>query len=316
MMTTPTKPTEAQLREALLWLEAGRGFAGQVKALQDAIDELVAARVALEVINGIRNSVVGLQRLSWSEHIYPLVAALDAAGMEGLDYPEARANVGTLLERLATAQRERDEARAELKELRSILVWWNENVGDLEKIWSALLDEARAQRDHYHDKVEQLTGALQKIHDASEGTVEQLKEARAEIASLKAEVQVAWADCHDGSCRACAKCFDALQKEVERLKGQVRQHLRSFEGHVYIKNETWAEKCDALRQLEAQRDELAEVLRAVLADVERAAVQNVIWSDTQRAVRAVLAKVPPKECRHGSDVWEACADCAGAKVGR
>jgi hypothetical protein len=59
---------------------------------------------ALRKINDIRDSIIGLQALNWSEHVYPLVAALDAAGYEGMGYPEARAYYGTLLERAVKAE--------------------------------------------------------------------------------------------------------------------------------------------------------------------------------------------------------------------
>lgn len=59
---------------------------------------------ALEKINAIRNNIVGSQSLNWSEHAYPLVAALDVAGIEGQPYPEAREYVGTLLERVNRAE--------------------------------------------------------------------------------------------------------------------------------------------------------------------------------------------------------------------
>jgi hypothetical protein len=59
---------------------------------------------ALDKINTIRNSIIGLQTIDWSEHIYPLVAALGEAGFEGLDYDEARANFGTMLERTVAAE--------------------------------------------------------------------------------------------------------------------------------------------------------------------------------------------------------------------
>jgi len=39
--------------------------------------------VALGKINDIRNSIIGCQTVNWSEHIYPLVAALEGAGIEG-----------------------------------------------------------------------------------------------------------------------------------------------------------------------------------------------------------------------------------------
>jgi len=63
-----------------------------------------AAREALEKINDIRNSIIGTHSLNWSEHVYPLVAALNAAGYEGMEYPEAREYYGTLVERAVKAE--------------------------------------------------------------------------------------------------------------------------------------------------------------------------------------------------------------------
>lgn len=57
------------------------------------------AWAALAKIDAIRNSIIGCQTVNWSEHIYPLVAALKEAGFEGEPYEVARANVGTLLDR-------------------------------------------------------------------------------------------------------------------------------------------------------------------------------------------------------------------------
>lgn len=69
---------------------------------------------ALDKINEIRNSIIGAQTINWSEHIYPLVAALEEAGIEGMNYPEARKNFGTMLERT-------NKAEAEVKRLRALL---------------------------------------------------------------------------------------------------------------------------------------------------------------------------------------------------
>lgn len=63
------------------------------------------ARQALTKIDAIRNSIVGAQTINWSEHIYPLVAALDAAGFVGKPYPESREYVGTLIARADLAER-------------------------------------------------------------------------------------------------------------------------------------------------------------------------------------------------------------------
>lgn len=46
----------------------------------------------------VTGQTFGAQNINWSEHIYPLVALLNRAGYEGLPYPEARANLGTLLD--------------------------------------------------------------------------------------------------------------------------------------------------------------------------------------------------------------------------
>lgn len=58
------------------------------------------ANKALAKISDIRDSIIGAQTVNWSEHIYPLVAALKEAGFEGVPYEEARAHVGTLIEQV------------------------------------------------------------------------------------------------------------------------------------------------------------------------------------------------------------------------
>lgn len=80
----------------------------------DACDELRRLHAFGEQVNAIRNSIIGLQMINWSEHIYPLVAALDEAGFVGLEYDTARANVGTLIERANKAEAENKQLQASL----------------------------------------------------------------------------------------------------------------------------------------------------------------------------------------------------------
>ena len=65
-----------------------------VKAVAER-GELLAANerlmAALQKIDVIRNDIVGRQTVNWSAHIYPLVAALKAAGFPGVGYEQARA---------------------------------------------------------------------------------------------------------------------------------------------------------------------------------------------------------------------------------
>lgn len=95
----------------------------RVKALTERLikaeQERDALRVAMQKVSDIRDSIVGMQGFNFSEHAYPLVAVLDAAGFKGKRYEIARANLGTLIEQrdgaqeaMRRAEKERDEARA------------------------------------------------------------------------------------------------------------------------------------------------------------------------------------------------------------
>ena len=75
-----------------------------------------ALRRGLQKIGEIRDSIIGLQKFNWSEHGYPLVAALDAAGFTGTTYENAQKNVGTLLERTNAAEAEVAVLQAKLSE--------------------------------------------------------------------------------------------------------------------------------------------------------------------------------------------------------
>lgn len=113
---------------------------------------------ALAKINNIRNSIVGLQTINWSEHIYPLVAALDEAGVEGLPYEQARPHFGTMLERTVAAEDRAATLEAENAKLRAVadgarkmleacnvddsradsVAVWNEGYGEMEAALEAL----------------------------------------------------------------------------------------------------------------------------------------------------------------------------------
>lgn len=85
--------------------------------LRAEVDKL---RLLGERVNGIRNSIIGAQAVNFSEHVYPLVAALNEAGFVGKNYDEARKDLGTLIEQVKKAEAERDEARAELARLTTL----------------------------------------------------------------------------------------------------------------------------------------------------------------------------------------------------
>lgn len=111
--------------------------------LKEAFDEyatqtekdLEQAQAALTKINVIRNSIIGLQSVNWSEHVYPLVEALEEAGIEGMGYGDARSKFGTMLERTNKAEAENRTLREALKYARRFL---NAENHDLKYIDAAL----------------------------------------------------------------------------------------------------------------------------------------------------------------------------------
>ena len=82
------------------------------------------AETALSKINDIRNSIIGTQNINWSAHIYPLVAALNEAGVEGLGYEKASRMMGELLHEIENNRKVVAAAReveGDWKELRAAL---------------------------------------------------------------------------------------------------------------------------------------------------------------------------------------------------
>lgn len=76
-------------------------------------------RAALMKIDAVRNSIVGRQSVNWSEHIYPLVAALNEAGFGSEGYAAARAKAETEAATRQAVVDERDALLAEVTRLRA-----------------------------------------------------------------------------------------------------------------------------------------------------------------------------------------------------
>ena len=120
-----------------------------IRAHEETKAQMARYTTALRKIDGIRNSIVGMQGFNFSEHAYPLVAALGEAGFEGDGYVLSAKNLGTLIEQRNAAERERDEARTQsadlakqLEEMRAI------NLGQVKSF--------RAQRDALTKQVKAL----------------------------------------------------------------------------------------------------------------------------------------------------------------
>lgn len=88
------------------------------KHLTEAADRIEALEATLTKISAIRDSIVGMQGFNFSEHAYPLVAALNEAGFPGAGYEISRKNLGTLIEQIEMAESELAKSREHVALLR------------------------------------------------------------------------------------------------------------------------------------------------------------------------------------------------------
>lgn len=74
---------------------------------------------ALWKINNIRNDMIARQFASISLHVYPLVSALNEAGIKGKDYKDAQAELVLLIDKYTELKAERDRLKVMLGKARS-----------------------------------------------------------------------------------------------------------------------------------------------------------------------------------------------------
>jgi hypothetical protein len=135
--------------EALAWLQKN---APDLKVFDfepgDCIVNVYKLRTVLEKIHEIRNSIVGLQTVNWSEHIYPLVAALGEIGLNAEGYETSRPRFTTMLERTCAAEKKVKALQELIVEMDSKL--WDDLVSEdapheLVKRWDTAVTAAKAE---------------------------------------------------------------------------------------------------------------------------------------------------------------------------
>lgn len=241
------KEAQENYAAAVFALNEARGTQRMNNTLQRQNDE---ARAALTKINAIRNSIVDSQTINWSTHIYPLVAALDAAGYEGVHYENAGHSTGTLIERYkamtqlaATAQLALTKAEEELarKTPRAILAAaadrdrmaneWSSMRLILERAVAALVKHLRfyENKGGPSDEIDELAYETLLIvgGDASKAANETWAEMEAVYKAtevLKTRSQLGHESFGDGTCvRECAGCtLIAALNKVDARRGAVK----------------------------------------------------------------------------------------------
>jgi hypothetical protein len=87
--------------------------AGQESVRAEGAAQIETLTAFAQKVDAIRRDIIGRQTISWSAHVYPLVAALHEAGYESPGYEEAKKGSLTLIDLVKAA-----ESRAEAAEAR------------------------------------------------------------------------------------------------------------------------------------------------------------------------------------------------------
>lgn len=90
---------------------------------------------------------------------------------------------------------------------------------------AAVEDIARLLAEREAKLREELRGEWARLVEAREVTamIVEGHQLRARVAELESEVRIAWADCADGSCEACAKCVDQAKHQRDFATARVAE---------------------------------------------------------------------------------------------
>lgn len=137
--------------------------------------------------------------------------------------------------------------------------------------------------------------ALVVAKDAAEASVDGVRKhflaIEKERDSLKGELAIAWGDCGDGTCHACAKCFDAAQAETAALRVHRDALQIDFDA-----------KAGEVEDLRAERDAIAEAVGEAmntLADAGRIEEKEgtpTLSEDIAELCHAVSGLIKDLEC--------------------
>lgn len=193
--------------------------------------ELTAAKeengrlaVALQKVSDIRDSIVGQQGFNFSEHAYPLVAVLDAAGFKGAGYEIARKSLGTLIEQRDAAEKGSDSLRARVAELEKE----RDSAVSSARAFARAADTEKADRVAFRAERDALATKLAAAEAEGDAARSLTAERTAELHLLKLNTVDLAADLHAAEERLAGVLDGTFsvgdgtaQREIERLSAAV-----------------------------------------------------------------------------------------------
>lgn len=244
-------------------------------------------KTALQKIDEIRNSIVGSTTVNWSEHVYPLVAALNEAGFAGIEFVKAREDFGTLTERCRVAE----ERAKELAEAADVVdyVRMGQALCEAQHRVSMLTRDCRdleRERNEARAEIERLRSDVAKHAEsevvnlnrgrASEIEAEELRKRIAELEGLSQSLSRQLLD-------------ESLSPESRTaLIGALRRRVGIVEQERDVLKQSIALKCDG------SADKRVAELTQARDDARESA--NV-WSDDYQKLAAQFAKLEAEHAR-------------------
>lgn len=156
--------------------ELAEGDVARIDADKARIKQL---ETCMTKIDEIRNSIVGYHQINWSAHIYPLVAALEEAGYEGIGYEEASKLAHTQLDRIKELEADRDQWRHKFNMLQH-------DFTENQRIHNSERNIDSAERDRLQERVRELEGFNRDMNAIIQRDIRTLEQQR--ITALEAEL--------------------------------------------------------------------------------------------------------------------------------
>lgn len=148
---------------------------------------------------------------------------------------------------------------------------------------------------------------------------------RARVAELEVELRVAWGDCDDGSCEACAKCVDQAKHQrdfatarVAELEAEVTQRRRLL---AEERGNVGARPAQHLADIKALMGALKDFLVPAAHTIEfnpghsaRALLQRLAHYDDAKADAGAVVEVDDDH-KNGPCGWSGCGRCGDTEGG-
>lgn len=138
--------------------------------------------------------------------------------------------------------------------------------------------------DHLRATIATLTEwKAKRLHDEAKSQ-EMIERLQQQLDVTRTDLSLAWADCHDGSCRACAKCFDLVSAATHEGEMAAAENERRLRADVERLTAELKESDDTVTRLSDLLDVRDATIRGLTKERDEAkASEAKMWEVTKDA---------------------------------